>query len=408
MRRFLLRRAIRAWFADGDIDRATAERLLARYGAGLDDPAPSARGLVVALAGLFLGLALLLVVSANWQSLPRELRLAGLMLLTATLNGVGVARYLRQGAGAFWLLLGGFADGASIMLIGQMYHLGEHYAGGLLLWALGLLAPALLTRGRLLALLMLVVAGFWMVAHHRYGWPLWMPLFLAAAFLVARYRDSAVLTLASLATTALWLNLMLTWVYATDFGPEAAEGLLSFNLALLVLALALAGRPGWFGAAGHGLSVWVPRLTLAMLMPFTFVDVWRRYLALAWTWMDPGLWAGLAVLVVAALMGRPLLATVTAVALVGVHTGGLPDQAWLWAVTVNLLVLVLALWWLRRGLRDGEAGLFFTGLGAILLVALLRYLDLIGGYLGAAALFAGQACLLLLAAFYWRRREARP
>jgi len=247
-----------------------------------------------------------------------------------------------------------------------------------------------------------------MVTHNRYGWPLWMPLFLAAAFLVARYRDSAVLTLASLAATALWLNLMLTWVYATDFGPEAAEGLLSFNLALLVLALALAGRPGWFGAAGHGLSVWVPRLTLAMLMPFTFVDVWRRYLALAWTWMDPGLWAGLAVLVVAALMGRPLLATVTAVALVVVHTGGLPDQAWLWAVAVNLLVLVLALWWLRRGLREGEAGLFFTGLGAILLVALLRYLDLIGGYLGAAALFAGMAVLLLLAAFYWRRREVTP
>jgi len=405
MRRFLLRRAIRTWFADGDIDRATADRLLARYGATLDDPPPAARELVVALAGLFLGLALLLVVSANWQDLPREARLAGLMVLTATLNGVGVARYLRQGAGAFWLLLGGFAYGASIMLIGQMYHLGEHYHGGLLLWALGLLVPVLLTRGRLLALLMLAVAGAWMVLRNPYGMPVLMPLFLVAALLVARFRDSALLTLAVLATTAFWCNLMLTWVYATDFGPETAEGMLSFNLALLVLALALAGRPRWFGAAGHELAIWVPRLTLAMLLPFTFQDVWRHYLALAWTWMDPGLWAALAVLVVAALIGRPLLAAVTAVLLVVVHTGGLPDQAWLWAVALNLLVLVLALRWLRQGLQQGEAGLFFTGLGAILLLALLRYLDLIGGYLGAAALFAGMACLLLLAAFYWRRRE---
>ncbi|QJX03182.1 hypothetical protein HML84_21490 [Alcanivorax sp. IO_7] len=45
---------------------------------------------------------------------------------------------------------------------------------------------------------------------------------------------------------------------------------------------------------------------------------------------------------------------------------------------------------------------------AMLILALLRYLDLIGGYLGGAGLFAGMAVVLLLAAFYWRRREVRP
>ena len=91
-----------------------------------------------------------------------------------------------------------------------------------------------------------------------------------------------------------------------------------------------------------------------------------------------------------------------------VHTGGLPDQALVWAVAGNLLVLGLALRWLHRGLTEGRAGLFFTGLVAMLILALLRYLDLIGGYLGGAGLFAGMAVVLLLAAFYWRRREVRP
>ncbi|MBL7249261.1 DUF2157 domain-containing protein [Alloalcanivorax marinus] len=407
MRRYLIRRAIRNWYADGDIDEATARRLLARYGSALDERPPSAAGPVLAVAGLFLGLALLLVVSANWEQLPRGLRLAGLMSLTALLNGVGVARYLRHSAGAFWLLLGGFAYGASVMLIGQMYHLGEHFPNGLLLWALGGLPLALLTRSRLLALQTLAVAVAWMVMENRYGMPWAMPLFLVAAAGVARYRNSAVLTLATLAAAAGWGNLMLTWAYATDFGPDTAEGMISFNLALLVLAVALSRRPRWFGAAGPLLAVGVPRLVLLALLPFTFVDIWRDYLALAWTWLDPGLWAGLAVLVLAALAGQPLLAAVSAGLLALVHTGGLPHQALAWAVAVNLLVLALALGWLHRGLVEGQAGLFFTGLVAMLLLAALRYLDLIGGYLGAAGLFIAMATLLLLVAFYWRRREAR-
>ena len=73
----------------------------------------------------------------------------------------------------------------------------------------------------------------------------------------------------------------------------------------------------------------------------------------------------------------------------------------------NLLLLLLAMHWMRRGLLEGEGGLYVTGLVAILILALLRYLDLIGGYLGAAGLFLGMAALLFVAGRYWRRREAR-
>jgi uncharacterized membrane protein len=404
MRKNLLRRETRRWVDEGLVEPFQAERILNRYGTSLNDAGPSALGLLTGLAGLFAGLALLLLVSANWEQLPRLARFAGLVTLTAVLNGWGVLRLARAGSGGGLLFLGGFAYGASIMLTGQMYHLGEHFPNGLLLWALGLVPLTLLSGGRLLALQGLAVAVAWMLLEYRFAAPWLMPLFLAVAFWVAWRRRVAGLALATLAATALWLNLMLAWVYATDFGPQAQEGMISFNLGLLVLAGALAARPAWWSA---GAGNWMPRLTVLAILPFTFVDGWEHYLAYAWTWLDPGLWAALVALLAAALLGRPLVAPAVAALLIAVHTGGVPDQALVWAVASNLLLLLLAMHWMRRGLLEGEGGLYVTGLVAILILALLRYLDLIGGYLGAAGLFLGMAALLFVAGRYWRRREAR-
>ena len=404
MRKNLLRRETRRWVDEGLVEPFQAERILNRYGTSLNDTGPSALGLLTGLAGLFAGLALLLLVSANWEQLPRLARFAGLVTLTAVLNGWGVLRLARAGTGGGLLFLGGFAYGASIMLTGQMYHLGEHFPNGLLLWTLGLVPLTLLSGGRLLALQGLAVAVAWMLLEYRFAAPWLMPLFLAVAFWVAWRRRVAGLALATLAATALWLNLMLAWVYATDFGPQAQEGMISFNLGLLVLACALAARPAWWSA---GAGNWMPRLTVLAILPFTFVDGWEHYLAYAWTWLDPGLWAALVALLAAALLGRPLVAPAVAALLIAVHTGGVPDQALVWAVASNLLLLLLAMHWMRRGLLEGEGGLYVTGLVAILILALLRYLDLIGGYLGAAGLFLGMAALLFVAGRYWRRREAR-
>jgi len=403
VRKNLLRRETRRWVDEGLLEPIQAERILNRYGASLNDPGPSTLGLLTGLAGLFAGLALLLLVSANWEQLPRLARFAGLVTLTAGLNVWGVARLARAGTGGGLLFLGGFAYGASIMLTGQMYHLGEHFPNGLLLWTLGLVPLTVLSGGRLLALLGLAVAVAWMLLEYRFAAPWLMPLFLLVPLWVAWRRRVAGLVLATLGATVVWLNLMLAWVYGTDFGPQVQEGMISFNFGLLVLAGTLSARPRWWNT---GTGNWMPRLTVLAILPFTFVDGWEHYLAYAWTWLDPGLWGALVALLAAAALGRPGVALAVAALLIAVHTGGVPDQALLWAVAANLLLLLLAMHWMRRGLMDGEGGVYFTGLTAILALALLRYLDLIGGYLGAAGLFLVMAALLFVAGRYWRRREA--
>ena len=44
--------------------------------------------------------------------------------------------------------VGAIIFGAGIALVGQMYHLGGDFAGGMLLWAIGALAAAALTGSR--------------------------------------------------------------------------------------------------------------------------------------------------------------------------------------------------------------------------------------------------------------------
>ena len=91
---------------------------------------------------------------------------------------------------------------------------------------------------------------------------------------------------------------MLAWVYATDFGPQAQEGMISFNLGLLVLAGALAAaRAG--GAPAPLTGCPGSRCWRSCRSPSW--TAWEHYLAYAWTWLDPGLWAALVALLAAAL-----------------------------------------------------------------------------------------------------------
>ena len=115
MRKNLLRRETRRWVDEGLVEPFQAERILNRYGTSLNDTGPSALGLLTGLAGLFAGLALLLLVSANWEQLPRLARFAGLVTLTAVLNGWGVLRLARAGSGGGLLFLGLERQGLSLL-----------------------------------------------------------------------------------------------------------------------------------------------------------------------------------------------------------------------------------------------------------------------------------------------------
>lgn len=164
------------------LDRAYRQRLesdLARWEAdGVVAPAaiaairaslpPLAPGITIAVViaivgGLLIAAAFLAFVAAHWTELARLFRVA--MLLAGCLVAYGLGSwYARDDHSVIADLcaaVGAIIFGASIALIGQMYHLSEHFAAGMLFWAIGALVAAALTGSRGALAVALVAACFW-------------------------------------------------------------------------------------------------------------------------------------------------------------------------------------------------------------------------------------------------------
>jgi hypothetical protein len=162
------------------------------------------------------------------------------------------------------------------------------------------------------------------------------------------------------------------------------------------------------------LSLWSLRGYLLLLIPFTFSDACSAYLRDLQGIGDPGLWIGLLAAVPAALlalregaahplarglvMGLPLL-------LVLFHGMEREAAAAPLAVMVNLLALVSAIVLIQQGLEKGFSQYFYSGVGLLLILAMIRYVDLVGDYVGGAVMFLIAAAILYGAARYWRDRQ---
>ncbi len=163
------------WTEAGLIDRETASRIREwedHRGGGLRWPAWLALG----LGGLMLGAGVLLFVAAHWDALGPGERFAIVLAAVAGFHIAGALAAERSEALAVTLhACGTLALGGGIFLAGQIFHLEEHWPGGLLLWAIGAWAGFALRRdwAQLLLGALLTPAwltGEWLVAtDHRRG-----------------------------------------------------------------------------------------------------------------------------------------------------------------------------------------------------------------------------------------------
>lgn len=198
------------WQADGVITPVTGEAIrnsLPPLGAGINIPA-----VVGIVGGLLIAAAFLAFVASNWTEIARALRFAILLAGIAAAYGIG-AGFAHTGRPVLADLaasVGAIIFGAAIALVGQMYHLGDDFAAGLLLWAAGALVAAALT-GSCGALAVSLVAGsLWSGARvfdfdtvdvpHLPFIPFWM---LAAALALA-WNSRVAAHLVAVAALAWW------------------------------------------------------------------------------------------------------------------------------------------------------------------------------------------------------------
>jgi uncharacterized membrane protein len=154
--------------------------------------------------------------------------------------------------------IGAIIFGAGIALVGQMYHLGEDFAGGMLLWAGGALIAAALTGSRGALAVALTAGSIWsaMRAYDTHDLPHlpFVAFWLIAAGLAVNWNSRVAAHLVALASLSWWIATALQ-LGVDDFAPPLvfADG----AALLLGGGLALAAAP-WPGAicAGAVLSTY--------------------------------------------------------------------------------------------------------------------------------------------------------
>ena len=191
-----VKRDIGRWRDMGLIDPETAS------GLSLDVDANHRRislGAVLSMmAAALLSAAILLVVAANWDAIPRLLRVAVLLVLILAGYLGGAVLKLKGGdnaAEAVWLIAAA-SFGAAIALIAQMYHLSGDEKQAILVWCLGTAFAAAMLRSGPLTVGAVLLSAVWMVMRGLDDWwlmpslPLIFPTLAALLFLLARWTDS--------------------------------------------------------------------------------------------------------------------------------------------------------------------------------------------------------------------------
>ncbi|MFU0503776.1 DUF2157 domain-containing protein [Pseudaminobacter sp. NGMCC 1.201702] len=182
-----LKQDIARWAETGIVDASTAAALL--QDAEANERRSFSFGFVLAImAALLLGASILLLIAANWGSIPRLVRVCGLL---AVLFGgyVGGAVLKQRGddalAEALWLVAAS-SFGASIALIGQMYHFSGDLDAALLTWCVGTVLAAFLLRSGPLTVGAVAIAMAWLILRGVENWGAGLPshLYLVIALLL--------------------------------------------------------------------------------------------------------------------------------------------------------------------------------------------------------------------------------
>ena len=383
-----------------------------------------AYNVLISLAYLFIGLAVITLLGANWDDIPRAVRMGGLITLTMVTQYLAVRKYfLTESHGATGLfLLGNMFFGAAIILIAQIYHLGEHMPDGVFWWALGCLPIAVLTKSTWLTLQSLLLALLWFLIEVSMGfYPLFFPVFiLAGVWILYHTKQSILLLLTVMVSFVLWLEFSLAeyWRDGRHFDFHVEHFVVSMALFVFVYVFS-----HWLNqkksilAKDYGavLAIWSLRFGLICLLVLSAKGPWKDLINANWQYQTSML-----VMVGIILIGSLWLAYKSnklspivyiipfyLCLLIAVLLSGDTGQAIYFQIAINLVLVITGIWLIIRGIHSGISHYFFLGVASILMTAFLRYVDLIGDYIGGAVLFMVFAFILLSAAKYWKNYHAK-
>lgn len=162
---------IARWVETGLIDVGTGRALSADVDATTGSRLSFGAVLAMMAATLFAA-AILIFIAANWEAIPRLARVGMLFVLILAGYAGGAVLKLRDRAAygeAAWVVAA-TAFGASIALIGQMYHMSGDEAQAVLVWCLATALAAAALRSQALTVGAVLLAGAWMLMAASEDW----------------------------------------------------------------------------------------------------------------------------------------------------------------------------------------------------------------------------------------------
>jgi len=364
-----------AWVREGLISAEQADairrRSASRASSERRDRVVSALAVIGAVVG---GLGVILFFAANWDAIPRPARV---LLLLATMVGAYAGGYVlrasRPAVAQALVLVGALTFGASLFLVGQMYHVQAHDPLAFLVWTAAAVPTALVTRTQPVAALAILTFGAWMVYE------------------VVDAQDNGDLVEYLPVVAALYGAALYTW--GTWLRDEVFRG----SMRALGFVFAAAGAFVFaFRGAVEELGEREALGTLATV--------------------------GLAALVVAALAGCAVLATRGRRATARFEGGALavlvvlqlaavivPERSdpIAYPILFNLLLAVVALGAIAVGYANEEIWLVNTGIALVAIDVFARYVDFFWDILPRSLGFLGAGLLLLTLAFGLERQRGR-
>jgi len=420
-----LKQEVAQWRAEGLVDDAFAQRILARY----PDTPERGWGRIVfsAIGAVLVGLGVILFFAYNWQDMPKAAKLALVFGAVVAAHGSAMAlarradpnRALVEGLHA----LGTMLFGAGIWLVAQIYHIDEHYPNAFLVWSLGALALAWALPSLVHALLALFLVSFWAgLETMQFQTPMHgAPLLVVVGVLpLAWWRRSPALLFCALAVLFVVTAFAVGWI-----DSKALISVLFVMGAAAVIAGACAPATAFPAAEGPlrmvGLLVALG-CGFALSFPGLVGVLWQMNLAKPALMIYLGA-AGAALLgalvVAAVLFNRDGLAhldsyqrwqlTLLGLGLaivLGCMFSRSRIDGWAIALPFNAIVLGLAALLILEGSRHLQP--LRVGVGCLIfaLIAVSRYTDLFSSLLVRAAVFVALGGgLFFVGSFYARQRR---
>lgn len=402
------------WIDKGIIDKAAADAILSDVES--HKKGYSFSSIVILLGLVCLGFAAMTFVAANWDAMPKYGRV--LLLLAALWASYIAAIYANKRSNPliadFLAMLGSAIFGATIMLVGQLYHLQGATEDAVLIWAGGTVLAAIALKSNASLWLSIVLFTLWFVLGHNFNfgkdgeinffYPVFWLLCAGVAYWLHAYRSAHLLMLG-----------MLFWVAVTVMTLSARHETLSYLFVVyaslyLGISLALISLERWKALKGFE----APFVSYLVMCVIILTAIWVAFSSFASdsekaeAWMLANHIPMIACLLTAglvfALSWRYSLYDVgfcafwIGVALLITSSFGMQIPFLAEAASLGL-----AIWLIRMGDRQDIASVTRQGYVAFAMVMLLIYFRTVGTLLGTTGFYLVSGVLLVAGAIFLPR-----